>query len=602
MKTFKDYHKEGRIKVIIDRLSESYIELQSYRKDYDILEKALYNPFDNDFTLGANTKKLKILKSHFISTAVDEFSRGMRFPVFEVKAKDMNKDQNRNIQRKAQALLDWFIRTTEFEDSYNEAKESWCAFGDGYLLPYSRKVVRKRIRANKNIDKNLARPGVENIEGRNILFDTSGTDVMSESAHKKISFYATTNILSKEQLVGEYGKWILDYAKEGAIIDVDSLSDKNGAEKNQTKYYEVIKYQSWAEEEEFHLIGGNAFPYLRRQEGVAQVVPKKLEGKVFYEDVYPHRNTYGEAIITLWNFWFYYNRKSIRNYGLAGKLFGAQIAHEILENAKLASTRKRLFEIISIAGGSSQTIKSHLEEFEEKYQDNILTFLHLPSNVQNIIPQAQVLRFDSVTAQEAEQTSADIHSFARNSIGVSLTRLEVQKNIGVGQSEIIQEEKTIAVEQIVEKNMQNLRKTFTGVLDYSINNNGFGSSETVNVIQTITTEGDTREISIETPVSYTIKQLAKDLQEYDFSIYIDKDSIVKRSQIAQTQKLIDFFGTIDPNALPGLSKKIAKRIGEILRLDIRLDDLQGIENSQAQGGKSQFKTQQNEAPVQTPVV
>lgn len=600
------------VKKIKDTLWPAYAELQTFRTKYKKKEAAYYNAYDHDFDQTSSTKAKGILRSHFVSTGTEIFSSGMAFPDFSIEARSRTNVENKNKEALAKALIEWGIRSSGFEDIYHKSKSRWIPYGDSYRRPFSKKKTNRFKRGNKNTRNLFARKGdkkylqYEELDPTRVILDTSVKNVRSESDSESINFWAYCEIYSETALVRKFGAWILDFAKPGAMIDIDEYAILSAnKDQKQTKYYEVIEYENRSDEVEAVLVGSNGFPVsLRVEQDEDLVSDGKFAKYVWWENTYPHYNSFGVADLTLHNAYMFWDSRSIRNLGLADKLYGAQVAHEIVENSKLDSTRRRMREIPVISGGRASSIESKVAEWEMKYESNIHSVLHLPTSVQNQVPQTSVIRFEGVSAADGTRSTDDIHNLARNTAGVSLTRLEVQHGIGVGQSEILEDEKIVSVERIVRNNMENLRLEFTGLLDYIVNNRGFGLDETITYTKYMEEQGATRMLSFqmkETEIS--IKNAAKMLESFEFDLHIDRNSIIEKRQIAMAEKIINFLGVIDPAALPEVSKLLMGRLAEIMRVDIPAESFEGVESSRALGGRSQFQStnnpQQNAQPVQT---
>ncbi len=600
--------KDPKIKEIYELLNENYIELQNFRKKYNKLKVAKNNPFTGNLSMDTKSQNPNILRSHFISTAVEIFARGMAFPVHKIDAKKPGLLENRNKQAVARAVNAWMIRSTGFEDIYEESKDRWISYGDSYRRPYARRLKRTMRRANKKLEEKNPKPinreeqeeeikmfpQYEDVSGYNLIFDNTATHVTSENYADSISFFGYTKIYTREDLIRRFGKWVLEYAQPGAAIDLDEHARKTGGGTNsKRKFYEVIEYQNCADLQDIVFVGKNMLPVLSRCEDWIpdlKGIKKDHENEFLLDDEYIHFNTFGEAVLILHNNYMYFNEDGVRNFGVAQKLYTTQVAHEIIENAKLDSTRRKMLEIPVISGGSTQIVKNQIQEWKEESYSNILAVLHLPEGLQGAVPQTSTIRFEGISAQEANQSTDDIHNIARNSLGVSLSRLEVQSGLGVGQSEILEEEKTVSVEAVVKRNVSNLRREFVGLINFFVNMKGFNLDDEITYTKWETREGADREIEFENPhATISLKEAAKFLEDFEFELFIDRNSIVEKSQIAIVDKLIDYLGTVDLNALPEVGKMLMKRIAQILRIDIPDGAFDNIAQSVPQGGKSQFK-------------
>ncbi len=598
---------DARIKGIYELLQRNYSELQGFRSLYKKLKVAKDNPFTPDLRLTNKSQTPSILKSHFISTAVEVFTRGMAFPEYKIHSKTRSKIEERNRESVAKAVMEWMIRSVGFEDIYEESKEKWIAFGDAYRRPYARPLKRRLKRATARAARENPQPKdaperirmfpqYEDISGTNLIFDNTATHITSENAADSISFYGHTRMYSKEDVIRRWGKWILEYAQPGASVDIDRHAEMTGvSESAKREFYEVIEFQNCAELEDMVFLGKNMLPVVSNSEDWVPVLEKIKEedkGKFSFTGEYLHYNSFGEAILVLHNNFMYFNEEGIRNHGTAIKLYSTQIAHEIVENAKLDSTRRKMLEIPVVSGGSSQMVQASVQSWKEESYTDIMAILHLPEGLNGAVPQTSSIRFEGVSSQDARNTTEDIHSFARNSLGISLNRVEIQTGIGVGQSEIIEEEKTVSVEAVVKRNVSNLTREFKGFLNFFVNMKGFGLDDEVTFTKWEKREGSVEGTQIEFEnhnATITLSKAAELLEDFEFNLYIDRNSIVEKSQVAMVGKLIDYLGTVDPAAMPMVAKMLMKRIAQILRIDIPEEAFDNIAQSVPQGGKSQFK-------------
>ena len=587
-------------------MQAAYKDLQTFRSNVIPLKTAYYNPFIPDTTLTVKTTKPNILRSHFIPTASEEFQNGMRFPEFKIEAKDRTSDKSKTLESMAMSVIEYGIRISGFEDVYQESKFRLSAFGDSYRRPYATKVNKRKKRGEKTPKSYLARSGdemrmqYEDLNGENLLFDVYAIAIKSENIANSISWWGHTQIYNENSLVRKFGKWILKYAKPGALIDVDRLSDAQGTPNGkELRQYEVIEFQNSADEVELSLVGEYGFPAVRQVADDDTKPKEAYENNVNWTSEYTHYDSYARPYLTLQNNFFYWDGESIRNRGLTHKLYNTQIGHEMIENAKLDSTRKRMHEILAVSGGRPDVIKAEFEEYEARANKNLRAFMHFPQNASGMVPTTSTIKFEGVSADEGAKSTEDIHSFARDSIGISLNRLDVPVGIGVGQSEILEGDKVKSIESIINSNVANLRREFIGILDYIINMGGFNSDEQITYTKYEKTEGfSDGEVKFKMPeASISIKEAAKKLEEFQFELYIDRNSIVNRTQLTMLDKLIKYSGLIDPAAMPNVAKAISQRIASVMRIDIPAEDFEGIENSRAMGGDSQFQSVSNNQPI-----
>lgn len=600
----KNYRDDECIKRILKTLQVPQEDLSNFRDLFNKLQAAKENPFDIDLYKSSDTLSTNIIRSPYIATAVEIFARGLNFPkTITVESKDRYSKEGKTAEAKVKALLEWCIRESKLENRYGEAKEDWAAYGDAYFRFFLKKAPKRKGRASGKVGKKSKYLCCEDVLGRNLLLDTAKSYVNSESIAKSSNFFAVTEFYTDQDLKARFGEWILEYVECGSHVDHDGYAEVmlsgNEYKKNATlyendrgqkinpiyKYYEVVEYQNRSDEVESITIGANAFPVTLYEEGGDRIPPKSLAPHVDWGDEYLHRNSYGEAVLNLHNIYFYFNKESIRNRGLAQKLYAAQVAHEIVENAKLDSTRKRMYEIPYVIGVNADEMAEIQAKHQKRYKENVFTVMPIPKTIgANILPEMGTLKFEGIRPDEARQSTEDNYRLAKDLSGVSLDRLEIQQGVGVGQSEMLEEEKIQSVEYIVEKNIENIIGLLVGVLDFTINHEGFDCEQEISY----DTYNENLEITGQT--KKMVKDVTKDLYDFEFKVFIDRNELVKKSQVVIVQKLIDFLGTIDPQAIPEAAKAIFARIADAMRLDIPLSALKGIENSMPQGGKSQFKS------------
>lgn len=581
------------IKKRLEELRRAYTELQSWRGEYERLKKSYENVFSQVKSKEQLLKDPNIIKSHFTNTAVEIFIRGMRFPDISITPEDHLDPEDLTMASLATSYLHVLLRLTGFEEIYNESKEDWASYGDAYRRPFKR-----RLKQRGKPQGNKMYPQYEDMRSVDMILDIDSVLMTSESVSKSATFAAYTRIYSEGQIIKEFGREIIEHISVGASVDHDRYALKVGqSDKKVTNYYEVIVDQDCAGMSELVLIGANAFPYVRFVEGDNTKPKNKIEDIVFWKNEYPHFDEKGESCLTFHNSFFYFRNDNPRNRGLVCKLYGVQVAHELIENLKLDATRLAMFNVPTISGGSPKQIANKILEWEANRETNLFAWLHLPGNVQNGLPKVDIIAPQMVSRDVGAGSSTDMHDIARNSTGVSLTRLEILSGEGLGQTEIREEEKVVSIEAIVDRNIPNLVREIKGLINYGINNNGFGLTDMEIRYSKFSMKNiDKESVGLNNPeiieqknVRINFVDASKKLKGYMFRVFIDKDTIVNRSQTIMADRIIKAFGVIDPAALPEVAKGLMKKLLDIMRIDTSENAFDNISRSVATGGDSQFK-------------
>lgn len=557
-------------------------DLRSVRTDYDFIDANYYNTFSGSMEF--DDKSANILKSGMSYSSVEIARRGLRHPVFRVDALNKNGFEAMNAAALSKAVLEWGHRESGYINAFQESKEEWAKGGDGYRRAYV-----------EDLGDGRGWPQYEALDPRDVLVDANCRMVWDKNVSKSASWWAYTNIYDEMQIKRRFGKEIIEYAEPGAFIDVDRCAIMQGKnQKGKKQYYEVIEYQNCADEVELVLIGHNAFPVKIIVDGEMPKVPKKIKHLIEVGDKYVVRDRKKKPELSLHNTFFYYDKRGPRNLGLVKRLAPIQHADERIENLKLEATQLKMFEIPTVAGGREDLVRGAIQDFVEERRENVFAVLHAPSNIEGVIPKFDVMRFNGVNAEEGQLTTDGLYTLARNTVGIDMTRLEVQANITLGQSQLIEQEKLDTLETIILNNQSNLEHEYEALLDFIINNDGFGLDdikvscdhykEDVGV-----TEDQT--ISIQGRREMSIVEAARELKGMMLNVTIDDSSLVNRTYVALLDSWIKLLGVVNPEITPDLYKFILKRIGESGRFDVPDNILAGVENqSQATGGASQFQS------------
>lgn len=575
------------IKEMLDDLDSGMDNLRSVRTEYDLLDNNYYNTFSDK--LEFTDKDANILKSGMCYSAVEIAMRGLLFPTFRTETLDKNGYEEMNAAAVSKALLEWTHRESGFINAYQESKEEWAKAGDGYRRPYLEPLGEGRFW-----------PQYETLDPRNILLDPECRLVWSKNIANSASFWGYTDILDEKSMKRRFGSKIMKHVESGSMIDHDTLSVRQG--KNQRankKYYEVIEAQDSSEGVELVLLGKNAFPAKLVVDEDKQKVAKKFKGLILSSGEYIHKTRTGKKELSLHNTYFYYDKRTSRNIGLVKRLAPIQFSDQRVENLKLEAAQLKMFEVPTVAGGREDLIRGAIQEFVEERRSNVFAVLHAPSGIEGIIPKFDVLRFQGVSAEEGSATTRDLYTLARNTVGIDMTRLEVQANITLGQSQLIEQEKLDTLETIILRNKPILEHEYEALLDFVVNNDGFGLDD---VKISCDYYGDMegiaqgKKIKLEGKREISITEAAKELKKTRINVVIDDSSLVNRTYVALLDNWIKLLGVVNPEITPDLYKFIMKRIGESGRFDVPDNVLDGVEQQgQATGGASQFQASSRQA-------
>jgi len=576
------------IKTALSLMNSSYEDLQTARKLYKVIDKAYYNVFPGPDEMSYDSKSVDVLRSGFCHSSVEISSRGMRFPDFHVDASSSVAIERQNAENAAKAVLEWVIKESGMQNVYQKSKESWAKYGDAYRRQYARKLPNGKYW-----------PQYERLDPNYLLLDPDATQVWSENTADSASYYGYTQILDERQVIKKYGQGIIEHILPGAMIDIETYATKTGKTK-QTNYYELLEITDSAYGHRMLLLGANAFPVYLCVDGKEKpAFPKEIDKFIQYSGVFKTKNKLGEKELDLMNVYFFYDSRGPRNLGLVHKLIPSQYNEQVIENLKSEATRLKMYEIPTVAGGKEEVIDNSIERFSEKRKENLLAVLHAPSNIDNVIPKFDVLRFQGVSAEDAAQTTRDTYDFARNTSGVDLSRLEIQANVTLGQSQLIEQEKIDTLETIILQCKDILEREYSALLDGFILYEGYGQDGIfISYDHTQMKEGMTPDSE---PVKLTVKRevdlvtIAKELKEHRLNIIIDDSAMINRTYTTMLDSWIRLLGVIDPASVPDLYKFILQKVGEAGRFTIPEELFKGISQQQgAMGGMSQFKSQPNE--------
>jgi len=587
------YEHLPNLEEITALMQTAYEDLQQRRKLYDKINEAYYNIFPEDNAMEYNKRSTDILKSGFCHSAVEIASRGMKMPIFTTQASSTEGNDKVNAQEGAKAALEWIVKESGFQNTYDQSKEHWAKYGDAYRRQYVRPIKGQEGRYW---------PQHELLDPYYVLLDSSATQVWSQNPADSITYYGYTQIYDKKQLKKEVGPEMMEFIKPGALIDIDEYSKRTGTKKD-VPYYERLEIIDSSNGEKYVLWGQEGFPsFVCIDKGKKPKFPKEWGKHVRFSDTYKNKTKIGELDVDLHNTYFFYDSRNVRNLGVVHKLIPSQFTDQLVENLKLEATRLKMIEIPTIAGGKESLVNDSINRFMEGRETNIMQFLHAPSNIEGIIPKFDVLRFQGVSAEDAAQTTRDTYDFARNNSGIDLSRLQIQSNVTLGQSQLIEQEKTDTLETIIVRNKPSIEREYESMFYNFIEYEGYGLSD-IFVSYDYRKEmpgvsEDEQPMVIQTKREVDLVTLAKELAPYKMQIVIDDSSLVNRTYTTLLDSWIRLLGVVNPAVVPKLYQFLMEKIAEAGRFTIPKELFKGVEQQTApMGGDSQFT---NPAPNEQP--
>lgn len=595
----------------------AFNNMLSYRGTYDLLKTSYDNIFEKDLTMDENTLRTQILKSPLCRIQVDVMKREIEFPTFDVEA--INRSQfdveSRNKKNITKALIEFFVKSSGFEEVFQESKEEWIWVGDAFRRP--------TLRPNRN-KEGQSLFSYEDISGRNLMIDPQSRNVQSESIVKSAQYYGHTQIYSERALVTKYGKWILDHAQPGFMLDKESnlarTTNREGdGDPNSTgsgsdrqtetnvEFYEVIEYQNKSNLSEFILVGANAFPVLWIADDRDEITPNEElqelidDGSVVWEREYRYFNSLGEPLLMLFQNYCYLNPEWPYNRGVVERVFDIQIADEIQLNLQFDNSRQLLDYIMWISGGRPEVIQNQIKEFRQERRINRDAFLHIPASLSGAIPQMGVLKPNGIPINEAIQAEQQVLDVAKNSVGINPQRQERVKNASATQVQVLEEEQTEAVEAIMEDNVSNFQRELEGMIFFMQAHDGAGLNNvkinyTKSSRENVGTEEEPKFVILENPnASINIPNAVKAIKDFEFSVTIDSGNLVKRSRFMENEALTQALGAfpIQPG-MEGLLRKAWKQVFKNMGIDVLDSDFGDFSQGQASGGTSQQQQQQQQ--------
>ena len=560
-------------------LMTSMDDLRTARLLYKAIDKAYYNVFPDISELEFDKNSVDALKSGFCYTAVEISGRGLKFPTFDIDVQN-KLSKSLNIKNLAKAVLEWNIVESGFDNIYEESKEPWAKDGDAYRRPFLRPIGNGKYW-----------PQYEDLDPNFVLLDPDCKKIFSETYSDSAMYWGYTQMPDENQIIDKYGEEVLKHLKVGAWLDTDTFTLKAGKQKD-TRYFESVEFEYRPTGEKLVLLGADLFPVFICSPKRKKLPPEVKGLPIKFSKVNKNKNKVGENILSLQNMYFYYDKRGPRNLGLVHKLMPSQFVHENLENSKAEATRLKMLEIPVISGGRQDVVEDSMDTFMENRKSKLFSYVFNPAGIDGVMPTTDMIRFNGLSAEEATQTTNDIYSFSRNVAGVDMARLEARANVALGQTQIIEQEKIDTIEGVIMKNKNSLQHELEFILDFFIQNKGFGLKDVYISYDFITTvkDGEGKDMDISTKREIDLVSAAKELKEERWKVSIASSSIVNRTYTSMLDSWVRILGLIDPSSAPTLYKFILKKIGEAGRFDIPDEVMAGVQNQTAPlGGASQFQ-------------
>jgi len=555
----------------------SNIDRLEYEKAYNIIEDEIQRSYNTD-ALDEEVEP-KILESFIIQTVDEEFCASVAFPELEIEPKRKKDDESIMKASIAMGLFKHIAKKSGYEAAFNESKGAWTMHGNPYRRPFIKTVNEKK------------RMIVEDIEPNMMLLDTSSVSLHSESVGKSSSYAGFVIELSAKQVKRRFGEDVLKWVDIGAAIDPESLKKDNTATTEEKDFYQMVWWQDASIPGEFLFLGSNFFP-------VYAASPKTKDWKkpkgcpCEWETEYRHKNEDGENVLTVHSTALYRNRKNIRAKGIGHKLYRAQIFDRLLRNLSGEAARLRSRSITSMQGVGLEMGEMVMDEYESERDKNIFTILKLPQTIDGKAPSLETVQFGAATAQES-QIPIDEHSrYVKNITGVDPSRQEIKGGEGLGQTEILAEEKVKTVKEIVAREKPNIEREVKALILFVVNHKGYGSDEEIEYERRWVETGlEGEEIKLVGPDKMTIMDAAKALEDFDMDVNIDMGSFINKLDSAMLERVARVAAETDGAAMPALKAKLLQKTADTLGISTNDSDFEGVQNEIASGGGSNFQQQ-----------
>jgi hypothetical protein len=429
----------------------------------------------------------------------------------------------------------------------------------------------------------------ENLRPDLIVADPNGELVDSDTPSTDWQFYYTITIMTKDMVISDFGEEILEYIKpDGKIFPTSEFLE---IKEKDTDYYLLYSGQNKAREYDVSLLGSGMFPVRRYSKKKLSAKYKNIieELKLDHLDEYIYKDSYKNPYLNLTQKYCYKKEDSPYNYGVQQKVYNIQVIQEYVENGKIDNFRKGLEEIIYATNIRPNQLDLAFETYKEKKLEDIRAILAMPPTYGQQPPSVGAIEFPQINPITAQQITQDIIRLARNTVGVDPDRLEVQKSEGLGVREMLQEEKSETVQDIVEDNLISIEKDVEKTINFVIVHKGLGLNNVM-----IQYEGVDKSPRGQVPFvrkkTISIVDAAKRLEGWNYQVIVSVDNIVKKSNAILVERIFSMIERLDPNAYPDLYKKVIIKLNEILQLNITSEDIVQQAPAQATGGASQFRT------------
>lgn len=486
----------------------------------------------------------------------------------------------------AKAIHEWFIRESKRNAVFNRGKEDWFGFGNN--------VSRPSYRQSGNGKK---RPTFENMQADMVILDPDASLIDSDEPAAEAQFFYAVRILTEEMVITEYGEEILPYIQpNGRIFDITEFIDvaESGAD-----YYLEFYGQNKARKHDVAMLGGGMFPVRRYSKKEFTTPPKcktsaekllKEIPKLDHHDKYIYEDSYGDPYLNLIQRHCYKKKNSPYHYGIQQKVYSIQALQEQIENGIADNFRQGLDALVYVTNMRQNQLDQAYKRYRREKKSDIGTMMSIPPTYGQQPPSVGSVEHPQINPVTSSQIQSTNTRLARNTIGVDPDRLEVQTAEGLGVREMLMEEKTETIQEVVDDNLLSEEKEVEKIINFVIAHKGLGLNNVFLRYEGI-------DMSPADKVKFTRKkaksvvEMAKELKGWNYQVIVSTDNSVKKSNAILTERIFSFLERIDPNAYPELYKKLIIKLNEFLHLNISSKDLVQEAPAEAIGGASQFKPQ-----------